>query len=84
MAYGFRHVPRQRTASPPPSSVTAEDWAAVMQSPDEAAGRLLRNIFAAPEYRDDPPFPHTLKLPETEEEMAAEPGPSFTLSEDQL
>ena len=44
----------------------------------EAAGRLLQAIFTAPEH-DGPPYTHTLKLPETEEEMAAEPPPSFTV-----
>lgn len=49
----------------------------------EAAGRLLQAIFATPEH-DGPPYTHTLKLPETEEEMRAEEeAPSFTLEEGQ-
>lgn len=80
MAHGFRHVPHRRTAGQP--GVAPEDREAAMLPPDAAAGRLLQDIFGGGD-EPGPPFTHTLKLPETEEEMAAAPLlPSFTLSED--
>lgn len=82
MAHGFRHVPRQRTAARP--GVAPEDWEAAILPPDAAAGRLLQDIFGGGDHQPGSPFTHTLKLPETEEEMAAAPLlPSFTLSEDE-
>lgn len=48
---------------------------------EDATGHLLRNIFGAQEPEPGPSFTHTLKLPDTEEEMAAEPPPSFTLED---
>lgn len=50
---------------------------------DDAAARLLRDIFGSQEPPPGPPFTHTLRLPETEQEMAAEPGASFTITEDE-
>ena len=57
------------------------DYSGNYRGSSDAAGHLLQAIFGAPEHRDGPPFTHTLKLPETEEEMAAEPPPSFTLED---
>lgn len=48
---------------------------------DDATGHLLQHIFGAQEPEPGAPFTHTLKPPETEEEMWAEPPASFTLEE---
>jgi hypothetical protein len=44
-------------------------------------GGLLRAMLGPPEPSPGPPYAHVLKLPETEEEMAAEPvWPHFTVT----
>jgi hypothetical protein len=75
--YNWPHICKEVTYS----TYVAATKAIPLDGPDEAAGRMLQQIFAAPEHRDDLPYVHTLKLPETEDEMAAEPPPSFTLED---
>jgi hypothetical protein len=65
MAHGFRHVPRQRTASEPDSA---------------AAGAFLQEILAGPsEGLTVTPYTHRLVMPATEEQMRAMPPATVTL-----
>jgi hypothetical protein len=40
---------------------------------DDAFGRLLCSMLGPPELSPGPPFTHVLAMPETEEEIAAQP-----------